>query len=133
MSCKWSILNKPAGSASEFIIPDGEDPDTYELGYEPCFIPDLPGDYVVQLVVNDGELDSDPETVLITAQEKAKPIPGDLDGDGDVDMDDRNILVASFAKCEGAEGYNADADYDGSGCVNFLDYRIWLNFYMNQL
>jgi parallel beta-helix repeat protein len=56
-------------------------------------------------------------------------IPGDLDGDCDVDGADRNILRASLRKCEGDEGYNADADYDGDGCITFGDYRIWYGHY----
>ncbi|BAS26955.1 hypothetical protein [Limnochorda pilosa] len=31
----------------------------------PSFVPDLPGRHVVQLVVNDGTSDSDPDTVTI--------------------------------------------------------------------
>ena len=56
-------------------------------------------------------------------------ILGDLDGDCDVDGDDRNILRASLRKCEGDSGYNADADYDGDGCITFGDYRIWYSYY----
>jgi hypothetical protein len=52
-------------------------------------------------------------------------IPGDLDGDCDVDFDDRSILFASMRKCEGDPGYNSDADYDSDGCVTFNDYRQW--------
>ena len=54
---------------------------------------------------------------------------GDLDGDCDVDGDDRNILRASFRECAGDSGYNADADYDGDGCVTFADYQIWYGYY----
>ncbi len=56
-------------------------------------------------------------------------ILGDLDGDCDVDGDDRNILRASLRKCVGDSGYNADADYDGDGCITFGDYRIWYSHY----
>jgi parallel beta-helix repeat protein len=56
-------------------------------------------------------------------------IPGDLDGDCDVDGDDRNILRALFRKCKGDSEYNADADYDGDGCITFGDYRIWYSHY----
>ena len=56
-------------------------------------------------------------------------IPGDLDGDCDVDGDDRSMLWASLRKCEGDSGYNADADYDLDGCITFSDYRIWYSHY----
>ena len=37
----------------------------------PVFTPDREGDYVVQLVVNDGIVDSAPDTVLISTQNSA--------------------------------------------------------------
>lgn len=48
-------------------------------------------------------------------------IPGDLDGDGDVDLADLAILLAAYDTCEGDAGYNPDADLDGSGCVELSD------------
>ncbi|MDY7033142.1 MAG: PKD domain-containing protein, partial [Thermodesulfobacteriota bacterium] len=56
-------------------------------------------------------------------------IPGDLDGDCDVDFTDRGILWSSLRTCDGDAGYNADADYDGDGCITFNDYRIWYGHY----
>ena len=53
----WSFTARPENSAAMLI---GE---TLE---NPTFAPDLPGTYVVQLIVNDGQLDSDPDTVTIT-------------------------------------------------------------------
>ena len=64
-----------------------------------------------------------------TCEGDVNEIPGDLDGDCDVDGDDRSILWALFRKCEGDSGYNADADYDGDGCITFGDYRIWYGHY----
>ncbi|MDZ7769208.1 MAG: PKD domain-containing protein [Woeseiaceae bacterium] len=54
----WSINDRPADSAAvldnRFIV-------------DPSFVVDVPGDYLVQLVVNDGFEDSDPDTVAISA------------------------------------------------------------------
>ena len=47
--------------------------------------------------------------------------PGDLDGDGDVDLTDLSLLLAAFGSCSGDPTYNADADLDGSGCVELVD------------
>lgn len=59
-------------------------------------------------------------------------IPGDLDGDGDVDTADYTIFRSSLGKCTGDSGFLPDADYDGDGCVTYADYRIWYGYYRNQ-
>ncbi|MEP0845805.1 MAG: hypothetical protein HRF50_03170, partial [Phycisphaerae bacterium] len=53
-------------------------------------------------------------------------IPGDLDGDGDVDLADLSDLLSSYGLCEGDPAYNAAADLDGSGCVDLTDLSILL-------
>ena len=53
----------------------------------------------------------------------------DLDGDYDVDGDDRNILRSSLGKCKGDSMYNSDADYDKDSCITYNDYRIWYGHY----
>ncbi len=59
----WSITGVPTGSsvttASLVVLPD---PAT------PSFYTDVAGTYVVQLIVNDGTVDSTPATVTITTQ-----------------------------------------------------------------
>lgn len=60
LSYNCSIISKPEGSDAELDNP---------ISDQPCFTADKVGDYVVQLIVNDGELDSEPDTVVITAKE----------------------------------------------------------------
>ncbi|WP_173179852.1 MopE-related protein [Desulfosarcina ovata] len=57
-------------------------------------------------------------------------VPGDLDGDCDVDLDDRSIFLSSYRKCSGVDGYNSDADYDEDGCISLNDYRQWYKYYV---
>ena len=57
---------------------------------------------------------------------------GDLDNDGDIDLDDYQIFRSSLGKCEGDVGFISEADYDKDGCVTYLDYRIWYGYYKNQ-
>jgi hypothetical protein len=52
----WSFATIPAGSAAVIA-----DPTTVQTS----FVPDVPGTYVVRLIVNDGIVDSDPSTVQI--------------------------------------------------------------------
>jgi len=57
LTYQWSLLNKPAGSAATLSQSTSE---------TPFFTPDLSGNYVVQLIVNDGFLSSTPATVVIS-------------------------------------------------------------------
>ncbi|GMU21073.1 MAG: hypothetical protein AMXMBFR13_11670 [Phycisphaerae bacterium] len=55
---------------------------------------------------------------------------GDLDGDRDVDADDFLLFVGGFGSCFGDEVYESFAmDYEPDGCINFLDYQLWLQAY----
>lgn len=44
-------------------------------------------------------------------------IPGDVDGDGDVDLSDLAALLAAYGTCNGDPDYSPAADFDDSGCV----------------
>ncbi len=58
LTYSWSISSSPQGSETSLTNPTTA---------TPSFIPDQLGDYVVQLIVNDGQLDSTPVTVTISA------------------------------------------------------------------
>jgi hypothetical protein len=90
----------------------------------------VPADFVVEqaIAINDngwiiarghyGTWSPERAVVLIPI---SMPVPGDLDGDGDVDLTDLSLLLAAFGSCSGDPNYNADADLDGSGCVELVD------------
>lgn len=65
----WSFTSKPAGSTATL---------SSDSVVNPMFTPDLFGTYVLQLIVNDGQLDSDPDTVTITVPDTTPPSPADL-------------------------------------------------------
>src|SRR5690606_31618405 len=52
----WYFVSKPPGSTAEIINAHTS---------APSFVPDIAGEYVVELVVSDGELDSEPDQVTI--------------------------------------------------------------------
>ena len=90
----WSLTSKPVGSQAEILAPvDLTSPTA-------TFVADLPGHYVAQLIVNDGELNSAPDTNLVTCARNTPPVadPGPdqrigvgetvtLDGTGSTDID----------------------------------------------
>jgi hypothetical protein len=62
---------------------------------------------------------------VITFGEAPQPsVPGDLDGDGDVDYDDYLVFITAYGSCSGDDNFILGADLDGDGCVTINDYRI---------
>jgi hypothetical protein len=55
--------------------------------------------------------------------------PGDIDGDGDVDIADLAALLGTYNLCTGDPGFVAEADIDGSGCVTIADLAALLANY----
>ncbi len=51
----------------------------------------------------------------------AGAIPGDVDGDGDVDLIDLSALLAAFGTSSGDADYNPAADFDASGTIDLVD------------
>ncbi len=72
-------------------------------------------------LVNNGYVDDPANLILI-----GSGIPGDLDGDGDVDLTDLAELLGSYGSCIGDPNYNPAADLDGSGCVEISDLAVLL-------
>src|SRR5262249_24281735 len=62
LTYRWSIITLPVGSTATLDNP---------LSPKPSFVADLPGTFVVQLIVNDGTVDSNPATVTINTQNSA--------------------------------------------------------------
>ena len=112
----WQFVNVPSGSA--LTDADISGPDTVS----PSFMPDVCGTYEIELTVSDG-LDSASDTVTVTVETGAA-VPGDLDGDSDVDYDDYLIFRTAYGSCEGDANFLTGADLDGDGCVTINDYRI---------
>jgi len=91
---EWALINKPESSSTEL---------TSANDIITGFSVDVSGDYVVQLIVNDGEAFSEPDTVLINSS-RTRPVSlladeisltqGEtitLDGSNSFDVDDDNL------------------------------------------
>ena len=57
------------------------------------------------------------------------PCAYDIDGDGDVDLADLQLLLAAYGTSMGDPGYNADADFDRDGDVDLADLQFLLSSY----
>lgn len=84
----WSIVSRPDGSAAALADPTAA---------QTSFVADLPGDYVLQLIVSDGTLASVPDTVLVTTT-NVPPVADAGDDQLGVDEGARVVLdgTASF-------------------------------------
>jgi len=79
-------------------------------------------------VPNPDQADSDGDGV---GDACAPGVPGDLDGDLDVDYGDFEIFFAAYGHGEGDPAYNPECDYDGDGFVGLSDYGMWYQYYMD--
>ncbi|MEO5630455.1 MAG: PKD domain-containing protein [Nitrospiraceae bacterium] len=73
LTYSWSLTSKPAGSAAVLANP---------TSVTPTFTADLAGDYTAQLIVNDGTVDSAPDSVIITSKNVAPVANAGPDQDG---------------------------------------------------
>ena len=61
---KWRLISAPTDSEAELSSPNAINPE---------LIPDVPGTYIAQLIVDDGQMESAPSTVTITTEKWARP------------------------------------------------------------
>jgi hypothetical protein len=98
----WNLLTRPAGSAAALVNPGTA---------TPKLTPDVAGQYLVELVVDDSQASSSPDTVLITTRPANSTPVADagldqtvqvgtavqLDGRGSNDADPADVLSYSWA------------------------------------
>lgn len=88
LSFAWTLTSRPSDSSASLSGANTA---------QPTFTPDVAGEYVVELTVEDGQGATSTDSVRITAQtegdgEPSGDNPGDLDGDGDVTILDARIV-----------------------------------------
>jgi hypothetical protein len=135
LTYNWSIINAPSGNASVFPDPGIVDP-TLDI--------DLEGNYILQLIVNDGTVDSDADSVIVNATQSTQ----DADGDGVLDdhdlcentvipeivvpskklgidrwalIDDDNIFDTRLTNGVGPEKFFTTEDTHGCSCEQIIE------------
>jgi len=88
----WWSLTPPAGSAAALSDP---------TAVMPTFLADVPGDYVAQLIVDDGLMDSAPDTVTISIENSAPVANAGAD---------QAVLVGNTVVLDGSGSTDADGN-----------------------
>ena len=91
---KWTLLQKPSSSAAVL---------SSTTSARPTFKADVAGDYVAQLIVNDGKVDSAPNSVIVAASAaNVQPVANA--------GDDKNVTVNTVVSLDGTN--SSDANFD---------------------
>ena len=121
LTFRWRVLERPAGSTAAL---------SDSAAARPTFTADLPGRYIAELIVNDGAVDSDPDTIVVNTEDRnTDPVanagpdqPGAfvgievmLDGSGSTDVDG-DALAFSWAFVSRPVG--STAALVGAGTIN---------------
>ena len=72
LTYQWAIVARPAGSTAALSDPTAA---------QPSFVADRGGDYVIQLIVNDGTVDSVPDTVSVLARVRVPNVVNTFEAD----------------------------------------------------
>ncbi len=111
---------------------DCDNDGTYELSFSTPTVEHIWGSAfsgTIHLRVTDNDGLTATATAEAMIDEPAVDLCGDLDHDGDVDGDDRNILRYALNTTTDDAGFVAEADYDGDGLISYNDYREWYACY----
>lgn len=90
----WTLTSAPAGSAAALSA---------ATSAKPAFVADRPGVYVLRLVVNDGQADSNPALVLVTVSDlNAAPVA--------VAGNNQSVTASSLVTLDGSASSDANRD-----------------------
>jgi hypothetical protein len=56
-------------------------------------------------------------------------IPGDFNGDGQVEFNDLMIFALAYGSCEGDDNWDSRCDLNSDGCIEFNDLMIFALHY----
>ena len=85
LTYRWAIIARPDGSSA--VLSD-------VFGAQPSFVADAGGTFVVQLIVNDGVIDSDPDAVSITVQIQVPNVVGETQAQAESILDAVDLVAS---------------------------------------
>src|SRR2546428_3390971 len=88
----WSFISRPAGSMA--VLSDTR-------AVKPTFLADVKGTYVIQLIVNDGNVNSDPKTVVVSTENTAPVAKAGPD---------QTVSVGGTVQLDGAGSFDPNGD-----------------------
>src|SRR5712691_10903805 len=92
LTFRWALTATPVGSLATLSDP---------TALQPTFVVDLPGTYVGQLIVNDGQVDSAPASVLISTQNSPPVAQAGAN---------QTVFVGTTVHLDGSQSYDVDGD-----------------------
>ena len=92
LTFRWSIVSRPAGSSAML---------SNATVVKPTFVVDVAGSYMVQLIVNDGTVNSAPDTVTISTENSAPVSNAGAD---------QTVLVNDSLQLDGSGSSDVDGD-----------------------
>jgi|GEM_PF-1500815 len=124
-----------ASSSADFVITSGPGSIvlvpganvTVEVNYSPS---DEGADSGTLVIQSD---DADESVVILSLSGIGIKMCGDLDEDGDVDVDDYLLFRSAYGKQTGDPDYIVEADFDKDGVVGLPDFYDWYSCYWNYL
>ena len=94
LSYSWQFSSRPSGSAATL---------TKASAVSPTFVADVDGEYVVELTVNDGAIDSESDSVTITAKTANSAPTADAGAD-------QSVVAGSTVTLDGSSSGDANGD-----------------------
>ncbi len=94
LTYRWNMVSKPVSSNAQLTNP---------FTINPSFVVDVQGDYIVQLIVNDGTVDSPPDTVFVTGGNLRPIANADSDAVG-------NVFTGATINLDGTFSFDPDGD-----------------------
>ncbi|MEW6218762.1 MAG: right-handed parallel beta-helix repeat-containing protein [Thermodesulfobacteriota bacterium] len=89
---------------------------------------DATGEGAIRVVVID-DGNGQGRRIQVVGRPASRPVPGDLDRDQDLDLDDLALLAQGLSRCQADEGFMPAGDLDRDGCLGRSDLKRWAGLY----